>query len=137
MKQNTHYPIRCYPTRTFLHMFLAKLSVLLIKLRYIFPLAAPFFRHISTFLIHTVKEISSWPTSTKQLVIKVTSLISKPVLYSRPQGGSSGKTGFRWYRQNIDKEIRVHIILGGHQLFDWQCIGQINGGDGLLRIYEL
>ena len=37
-----------FEPETFLHMFLAKLSVLLIKLRYIFPLAAPFFRHIST-----------------------------------------------------------------------------------------
>ena len=46
-------------------------------------------------------------------------------------------------------EGKVHIFLEGHiilpnlhQLFDWQYIGQIIGGDfakfcGLLRIYEL
>ena len=47
------------------------------------------------------------------------------------------------YFENYSTKVgKVHIFWEGHQLFDWQYIGQIFGGDfakfcGLLRIYEL
>ena len=86
----------------------------------------------------------------RQFVIKLRNIICVITLI---QGGNysreetiQGRKLFKWrsYRlkKGLDRGEGHKMLQNLHQLFDWQYIGQIIGGDfakfcGFLRIYEL